>query len=257
MIDQKLLAQLQAYMAKPENECDITEGATMLLRMTGNKILFNNIISKPEKHRERLFYNLRKQLKQRTDLLTCQQAQSMTKAVERDVAPILDKTAEADAEKKEYGKRPDHDQLHEDIQAIYAMQADIRAQMRDAHARLRAKATDEYPACQRHEDAERCLLLHKTYLENWKIYDAAQPGEAPSASQPTTADSRPSTVDTKRVQANRKYLSESKRVLPNLTGDKHAERLAETQLRYAELLSVDENLKPDQLQALVALGLEA
>ena len=59
-MDQKLTKQIQDWLnAMPEQQ-DIVKGATMLLQLNRNKVLYNNIVRNPVKLKGKLVYELKK-----------------------------------------------------------------------------------------------------------------------------------------------------------------------------------------------------
>lgn len=63
----KINAKIQAYLDTPPSERDVVAGATLLLSLNSNKILFQNVVRKPEKFADKVEYELRKHLKIRLD----------------------------------------------------------------------------------------------------------------------------------------------------------------------------------------------
>lgn len=66
-MDEKLTHKIQDYLDTPPSERDVVAGATLLLSLNRNKILFQNVIRKPEKFADKVEYELRKHLKIRLD----------------------------------------------------------------------------------------------------------------------------------------------------------------------------------------------
>ena len=64
------------------------------------------------------------------------------------------------------------------------------------------------------------------------------------------------TVDEKRINANRKYLSEGKKAVTNLFGAPRAKKLEAMQRRINELLAAGEKFDPENQKELEELGMK-
>lgn len=64
------------------------------------------------------------------------------------------------------------------------------------------------------------------------------------------------TVDEKRINANRKYLSEGKKAVTGLSGASRAKKLEAMQRRINELLAAGEKFDPENQKELEELGMK-
>ena len=261
--DEKFTKKLQEYLFTPEADRNIEAGALLLLQLNSNRILFQNIVRRPDKHRDKLFYELNKHLSIRASDTTVTQIIALEKKVAAEITPVVEEIIKITDKKnviKFEGKRVDHEELPDAIKAIYVEQATIAHQMRDLHAKLRLKSSSDFKPCDRFQELDLLVNLHKQYRSNWEIYDHFEVG---TASELIVASEEESTVqvDAKRVASNRKYLSANKAKLNTLLKakdvEKHKTLLAECQLRYDELTAAGQTLAEKQLGELVSAGVIA
>lgn len=176
-IDEKLTRRIQAWLDTPAEKRNINEGAVLLLKMNNNKILYRNIIMNPKKYGDYLEQELQKRLNYRVQQITHEQVEEMrdqvTKIEERHF--LLKEENPADGFKA--GKREDHDQLPEEIQAAYADNLGIMQRMRMLHGKLvllEEQAEKSNTVC---KDSDRfpflkeLIELDKQYHDNWAKYD--------------------------------------------------------------------------------------
>ena len=88
-MDQKLTKQIQDWLNAMPDQQDIVKGATMLLQLNRNRILYQNILRNPVKLKGKLVYELQKHLNIRLDGLTVQDVKVMDDKVRREVLPTL------------------------------------------------------------------------------------------------------------------------------------------------------------------------
>lgn len=71
------------------------------------------------------------------------------------------------------GKRADHDQLPEEIQARYVENLDLLRRMRELHLRLRSLSIEQVscPDNERYPFLKELIALDKQLHENWNVYD--------------------------------------------------------------------------------------
>ena len=191
MLDTYLTQALQDYLATPAAERDVAAGAELLLRLNRNRILYNNILRNPERLADKLEYELKKHLQIRLDGLTLQEVSEMNQKVIPAAAATL---AAGEPGKPEpnggkphalyHGKRPDHDQLPEEIRAIYDQGGELYQRIRDTYNTLMQMADAE--PCD-HEYLKILSDLDRRYREGWERYDHYTAPEVPTeAKQPET-----------------------------------------------------------------------
>ena len=191
MLDTYLTQALQDYLATPAAERDVAAGAELLLRLNRNRILYNNILRNPARLADKLEYELKKHLQIRLDGLTLQEVSEMNQKVIPAAAATL---AAGEPGKPEpnggkphalyHGKRPDHDQLPEEIRAIYDQGGELYQRIRDTYNTLMQMADAE--PCD-HEYLKILSDLDRRYREGWERYDHYTAPEVPTeAKQPET-----------------------------------------------------------------------
>lgn len=189
MINLELTPKIKEWLdIAPENR-DIRAGAELLLRITRNRILYNNILRNPAKHASTLEYHLQKILKQRLIDTTHEEvAQMMTQ-----VDAIAGQHGLTRSSRSEFqrGKRADHDQLPPEVQQLYVDNADIMRRMREAHTRLRMinSTNSTCPDSDRYPLAKDIIRLDLQYRDNWNLYDHYVKG-TPLAATARVVDSR-------------------------------------------------------------------
>lgn len=175
-MDNKLTDKIKKWLDTEPEKRDYILGAELMLKLNRNRFLYQNAIRHPERFAEKIEYELKKFLDLRLNSVTFAEIEELEKVVEKEVLPVIDKmVVEDETGKIQFiGKRPDHDKLPDEIQAIYVEQATIAHQMRDLHAKLRLKSTADYQPCDRYQELDLLVSLNKTYLANWEKYDHYQ-----------------------------------------------------------------------------------
>ena len=223
-MDDKFTQKIQDWLNTPPMERDIMAGATMLLQMNRNRVLYTNIIRRPDRFGEKLEYELRKHLRIRLDGMTLADVVKM----EREVMPRVEQTLKdapvitTDAELPEgvvaRGRRPDHDDLPAEIQALWDNNIENYHKVRDLHHQL--KEMEAAPPCDRYEYLKLLDEADKKYRENLAKYDGFVPGQEPAAdASDNTADDQAPERDKARINASRKSISKWKGVLVKAYGE--------------------------------------
>ena len=169
--DPKFTEKLQAWLNTPDKEKDYAEGALLLLQLSGNQIMYRNISVNPRGKAEFITGKLQQYLKFRLQQLTHKEVVEMQKKVE----VIVKETVKPDEEFADFkaGKRADHDQLPEEVQALYAENLDIVHRMREVHLQLRKLSLENAtcPDSERYPFLKELIALDKKLHENWDTYD--------------------------------------------------------------------------------------
>ena len=169
--DPKFTEKLQAWLNTPDNKKDYAEGAILLLQLSGNQIMYRNISVNPRGKTEFITGKLQQYLKFRLQQLTHKEVVEMQKKVE----VIVKETVKPDEEFADFkaGKRADHDQLPEEVQALYAENLDIVHRMREVHLQLRKLSLENAtcPDSERYPFLKELISLDKKLHENWDTYD--------------------------------------------------------------------------------------
>lgn len=223
-MDDKLTKKIQDWLNTPAGERDIIAGATMLLQLNRNRVMHANIVRRPERFAEKVEYELRKHLKIRLDGLTLADVVKM----EREVVPRVEETLQeapvisTDAELPEgavaRGRRPDHDDLPAEIQALWDGNIENYHKVRDLHHRL--KEMEAAPPCDRYEYLKLLDEADRRYRENLAKYDGFVLGQEPApVVADNTSDDQAPEKDKARINAARKSISKWKGALVKAYGE--------------------------------------
>lgn len=216
MNDPKFTEKLKTWFECEHTDANIREGALLLLQMNNNRHLYQLINFDPQGKLELLKYELQKHLNYRIEGMTIDDVRVYDKKVTPILQTAVDKTTDADNIAKQLaphlpvvesenldsivpsaivakGKRADHDQLPDNIQAIW-----------DSNCALWKKIKEHFEACKAYdmscdryeglhaadEDFKRMLLTLKeeyyAYKQAMDIYDHAQTGEGGEQAQAET-----------------------------------------------------------------------
>lgn len=184
-MDHKFTELIKTWLKTPEAERDYSVGALYLLKLSGNQILYKNIVAALDKRHDVIEYQLQKYYNFRVQALTHAQVEEMSVQVEQIVADHIPLAAEAD--EKRTGKRADHDSLPDEIKARYVENLSLLQRMRELHLRLRSLSLENAPCpdSERYPFLKELIALDKKLHANWEAYDhyvAPGPGAAPSRS---------------------------------------------------------------------------
>lgn len=176
-MDNKFTEQVGSWLRAPEDERDYTVGALFLLKLSGNQILYRNIISNLEGRKQVIEYQLQKYYNFRVQQLTHEQVQQMAAQVET-IAADNQLTAPQPKEPRrdgpaKMGKRDDHDSLPDDIQALWEENLSLLQRMRELHLKLRTLSLEDSPCpdSERYPFLKELIALDKKRLANWEAYD--------------------------------------------------------------------------------------
>ena len=167
IMDHKFTELIKAWLETPEAERDYTVGALYLLKLSGNKIMYQNIISQLDRRHDFVDYQLQKYYNFRVAALTHAQVQEMEQQVEAIVAEHIPLAANAD-EQPQKGKRADHDSLPDDIKARYVENLSLLQRMRELHLRLRSLSLEDStcPDSERYPFLKELIALDKKLHSN-------------------------------------------------------------------------------------------
>lgn len=176
-MDTKFTELLKAWLEAPSDKRDYTVGALYILQLTGNKILYTNLIAQLPKSQEAIEYNIQKHYNFRVLDLTKQQVEEMKVKAEKIVVEV---NAELDAldnpspsEPHQIGKRADHDSLPDEIKALYVENLSLMREIRELHMKMRSLSLTDHP-CPNSEIfpfVKEIIKLDKKRRKNWKTYD--------------------------------------------------------------------------------------
>jgi len=264
-MDDKFTQKIQDWLNTPPMERDIMAGATMLLQMNRNRVLYANITRRPDRFGDKLEYELRKHLRIRLDGMTLADVVKMEREVMPRVeqtlkdAPVITTDAELPQGTIARGKRPDHDQLPVEIQALWDGNIENYHKVRDLHHRL--KEMEAAPPCDRYEYLKLLDEADRKYRENLARYDGFVLGQEPATVvADNTADDQAPEKDKARINAARKSISKWKAALVKAYGDgdgeKGTEALSKISAAIADLRAAGGALGAKVSAELLQLGVD-
>ena len=172
-LDNKFTELIQKWLEIPTDERDYSVGALYLLKLSGNQIMYRNIMANPTSKAEFIEYNIRKYYNFRVQALTHYQVEEMQKQVDVIAQEHFSLEEENPAKDFKKGKREDHDSLPDEIQALYVENLSIVQRMREVHLKLRSLSTDNAtcPDSERYPFLKELIELDKRLHSNWEQYD--------------------------------------------------------------------------------------
>ena len=172
-LDNKFTELIQKWLETPTDERDYSVGALYLLKLSGNQIMYRNIMANPTSKAEFIEYNIRKYYNFRVEALTHYQVEEMQKQVDVIAQEHFSLEEENPAKDFKKGKREDHDSLPDEIQALYVENLSIVQRMREVHLKLRSLSADNAtcPDSERYPFLKELIELDKRLHSNWEQYD--------------------------------------------------------------------------------------
>lgn len=189
------------WLNKPESERDYSVGALYLLKLSGNKIMYTNIVANLDRRHEVIEYHLQKYYNFRVKELTHDEVEAMQKQVDAIVEAQMPLAATADDPKQHRGKRDDHDLLPDEIKALYVENLSLLQRMRELHLKLRSLSLENAtcPDSERYPFLKEIISLDKKLHSNWERYDHFVP-----TAHSATADAKPKAASRKKSTAKKK-----------------------------------------------------
>ena len=188
-MDNKFTEKLKLWLETPENERDYSVGALYLLKLSGNRIMYNNIIRQIDRRHDVIEYQLQKYYDFRVQALTHAQVEEMAAQVATiaDEHHLTDDASTVPEDERRLGKREDHDALPDEVKAKYVENLSLLQRMRELHLRLRSLSLDNSPCpdSERYPFLKELISLDKKLHANWEAYDhyvAPSPDAIPSRS---------------------------------------------------------------------------
>lgn len=188
-MDHKFTELIKQWLDTPEAERDYSVGALYLLKLSGNQIMYRNIVAQLDRRHDVVEYQLQKYYNFRVQALTHAQVEKMQKEVDVIVADHIPLAAKAD-ETPQKGKRLDHDSLPDDIKAKYVENLSLLQRMRELHLRLRSLSLENAtcPDSERYPFLKELISLDKKLHANWEAYDRyVAPGPEAVPSRPASS----------------------------------------------------------------------
>ena len=170
-MDNKFTELIKQWLETPSNQRHYSVGALYLLKLSGNQIMYRNIVAQLDRRHEFVDYQIQKYYNFRVQALTHAQVEEMQQKVDVIVAEHISLAANADEHKT--GKRIDHDSLPDEIKAKYVENLSILQRMRELHLKLRSLSLDTAPCpdSERYPFLKELIELDKKMHTNWEEYD--------------------------------------------------------------------------------------
>lgn len=202
-------------------------GLILLVKYSRNRNLIQHLSRKPWP--EKLEYELRK---------ICKEHESI-------VIPSLKEVVPPDKDRVRIGEKSkvNPDDLPEHLKQLWNETAEKYRLARAIHEQLKLQTK----ADQRAPLVEQLETYRKEIRANWDVID--------SWVSERNQEVNTAVIDEKRINANRKYLSEGKKAVMSLSGASRAKKLEGMQRRINELLSAGEKFDPENQKELENLGM--
>ncbi len=175
-MDHKFTELIKQWLETPEAERDYTVGALYLLKLSGNRIMYMNLVANLDRRHDFVEYQLQKYYNFRVQALTHAQVEEMAVQVEAIATEHNLESAQSSdiaEDEKRTGKRADHDSLPDEIKAKYVENLSLLQRMRELHLRLRSLSLDNAPCpdSERFPFLKELISLDKKLHANWEAYD--------------------------------------------------------------------------------------
>lgn len=187
-MDHKFTEQIKQWLEKPESERDYTVGALYLLKLSGNQIMYKNIIAQIDRRHDFVEYKLQKYYNFRVQAMTHAQVEEMASQVATiaDEHHLTDDASTVPEDERRLGKREDHDALPDEVKAKYVENLSLLQRMRELHLLLRSLSLENStcPDSERYPFLKELIALDKKLHVNWEAYDhyvASAPKATPKA----------------------------------------------------------------------------
>ena len=270
-MDKEFTESLKRWLETPREERDVREGAELLLRINGNRHIYNLAMNRPEAAHDHVEYDLKKFLQIRLDGHTVESIREMEHELlpkVRSLIPPPEEETESElseddtveetptAPNAHRGRCPDHDELPEHIRAIYDRGGELYEKIRRTFTEL--QDLEKAPPCDRYEKIKILEGLYEEYIAGWDEYDAY--GTADEDEETTEPEDPGNEV--KRVVAARKFISTHVAKLEQLlkTEEPAPDEIEEERRQITEritlIVTTGGSFKPDFAQRLRDIGVE-
>lgn len=175
-MDHNFTQQLGEWLNTPDNKKDYRAGNLMLLKLSGNRVMFKQIGRAIDLYKNHIAFHLQRYYNFRVQKLTHQQVQQMQQQVDEIVEREIPLSVNADNAAQDgigRGRREDHDSLPDDIKAKYEENYAIYHKMRELHMQLRSLSLESAtcPDSERYPFLKEIIELDKKLHANWEAYD--------------------------------------------------------------------------------------
>lgn len=153
-MNNKFTKEIRLWLETDKLQRDNALGVEYLLKLSGSRIMHRNLIANPDGKADFIAYYLQKYYNW-VKYLTHSKVEEMQEQVDKIVEKQISLKEQNPASEFQKGKRQDHGDLLDEIQALYVENLSIVQQMRELHLKLRTLSTAESPC----PDSERYPFL--------------------------------------------------------------------------------------------------
>lgn len=268
-MDKAFTQDIADWLETPREERDVRKGAELLLRINGNRHIYQLAMIRPETAHDHVEADLKKFLRIRLDGHTMESVRQMDSELIPKVQNIIttrqDESEDAPEETDDIapahrGKRSDHNELPEEIRAIYERGGELFEKIKQIFTEL--QQMENAPACDRYEKLKVLKPLVKEYTDGWERYDNYNSDMSQEEAVEAVDEAPEPGNEVKRVGAARKFISTHVAKLETLL---QAETIDEAEVenerrqiseRMAFIAETGGSFKPDFAQRINALGVD-
>lgn len=268
-MDKAFTQDIADWLETPREERDVRKGAELLLRINGNRHIYQLAMIRPETAHDHVEADLKKFLRIRLDGHTMESVRQMDSELIPKVQNIIttrqDESEDAPEETDDIapahrGKRSDHNELPEEIRAIYERGGELFEKIKQIFTEL--QQMENAPACDRYEKLKVLKPLVKEYTDGWERYDNYNSDMSQEEAVEAVDEAPEPGNEVKRVGAARKFISTHVAKLETLL---QAETIDEAEVenerrqiaeRMAFIAETGGSFKPDFAQQIHALGVD-
>jgi hypothetical protein len=268
-MDKAFTQDIADWLETPREERDVRKGAELLLRINGNRHIYQLAMIRPETAHDHVEADLKKFLRIRLDGHTMESVRQMDSELIPKVQNIIttrqDESEDAPEETDDTapahrGKRSDHNELPEEIRAIYERGGELFEKIKQIFTEL--QQMENAPACDRYEKLKVLKPLVKEYTDGWERYDNYNSDMSQEEAVEAVDEAPEPGNEAKRVAAARKFISTHVAKLETLL---QAETIDEAEVenerrqiaeRMAFIAETGGSFKPDFAQRIHALGVD-
>lgn len=268
-MDKAFTQDIADWLETPREERDVRKGAELLLRINGNRHIYQLAMIRPETAHNHVEADLKKFLQIRLDGHTMESVRQMDSELIPKVQNIIttrqDESEDAPEETDDTapahrGKRSDHNELPEEIRAIYERGGALFEKIKQIFTEL--QQMENAPACDRYEKLKVLKPLVKEYTDGWERYDNYNSDMSQEEAVEAVDEAPEPGNEVKRVGAARKFISTHVAKLETLL---QAETIDEAEVenerrqiaeRMAFVAETGGSFKPDFAQRINALGVD-
>ena len=268
-MDKAFTQDIADWLETPREERDVRKGAELLLRINGNRHIYQLAMIRPETAHDHVEADLKKFLRIRLDGHTMESVRQMDSELIPKVQNIIttrqDESEDAPEETDDTapahrGKRSDHNELPEEIRAIYERGGELFEKIKQIFTEL--QQMENAPACDRYEKLKVLKPLVKEYTDGWERYDNYYSDMSQEEAVEAVDEAPEPGNEVKRVSAARKFISTHVAKLETLL---QAETIDEAEVenerrqiaeRMVFIAETGGSFKPDFAQRIHALGVD-